>query len=366
MLTFAQSYSGARDRSHSPDRRGLTPAARRGSLTTTMGEARSVLVVGAGAVGQVYGRHLQAGGAKLTFFVRDAYRATVEQGLAFYPLNGPRRDEPVRFTAFSVVTRPDEVAARRFDQVYLAVSSPALAGAWLPALIAAAGDATVVALQPGADDRARLLAAGVAEDRLVSGMITLISYAAPLPGEARFARPGTAYWFPPLAPSPLSGPRAAEVVAALRAGKLPARRHRDAPGAAAFPSAIMMPYLVALELAGWSLAALWRSDAGRRGGLAAAEALGAVAASLGRRPPLAMRLAARPRVLRLALWLARAIVPLPLEIYLREHFTKVHAQTLEMVAGYLAEGRRAGVPVGTLEALLAEVAAPAGEARAAR
>src|SRR5262249_32829564 len=138
-------------------------------------EPLRVLVVGAGAVGQAYGLHLQRGGAEVVFFVRDKYRAAAERGFDLYRLRGGGRPARVRLDGCAVVSRADEVAARRFDQVYLTVSSPALHGPWLAELIAAAGDATIVSLQPGADDRAVLLAAGVPAERLVAGMITLIS-----------------------------------------------------------------------------------------------------------------------------------------------------------------------------------------------
>ena len=39
-----------------------------------------VLLVGAGAVGQVYGYHLQKGGAQVAFFVRPKHRAEAEGG----------------------------------------------------------------------------------------------------------------------------------------------------------------------------------------------------------------------------------------------------------------------------------------------
>jgi 2-dehydropantoate 2-reductase len=326
------------------------------------------LVVGAGAVGQAYARHLQLGGADVTFFVRDKYRATLERGLDMYWLNAPRPTEPARFETFGIVTRPDEVAARRFDQVYLTVSSPALAGAWLRELIAATGDATIIALEPGADDRAVLLAAGVPVERLVQGMITLISYAAPLPGETRFPRPGMAYWFPPMTPAPHSGPRerTAAAVRALRAGKLPAKVHPDVPATVAFPSAVLMPYLIALESAGWSFRELGRGPAIALGARAAREALAITAATTGRRIPFGARAIARPTMLRIALWFGRRVIPLPLEIYLREHFTKVHAQTIEFMEGYIAKGKKAGAPVAALEELLASVQPAHAQARTER
>lgn len=320
-----------------------------------------VLVVGAGAVGQVYGRHLQLGGAELTFFVRDKYRVATAAGFDMYMLRGRRRAVPGRLDGFEVISRIDEVAARSFDQVYLTVSSTALAGPWLGELIAAIGDATLVALQPGVNDRDQVIAAGASAERTVSGIITLIGYAAPLPGERRFPRPGTAYWFPPLVPNLFSGPRERTdaVVAALRAGKLPARRHTDVQRLVAFPSAILMPYLVALESAGWSLRAFARGPAIQRGADAARQALAIVAAADRRRLSLGARCLSRPRALRFLLWSARRAVPLPLETYLREHFTKVHDQTIAFMNAFVASGRDAGLGVAELEALLASVATSA-------
>lgn len=313
-----------------------------------------VLVIGAGAVGQVFGHHLQRGGAEVAFFVREHHRAEAARGFDLYPLNG-RLGAPVHFEGFEVLTRTDEVAARRFDQVYLTVPSTALAGDWLPALIAACGDAILVGLQPGLDDRARLLAAGAAESRLVSGMISLLSYAAPLPGETRFALPGTAYWFPPLAPSPFSGPPepATAVVRALRVGRLPATRRHDVPRAAAYPTAIMMPYLVALESADWSLRTLARGDGMRVAARGARAALAVVAR--GRGIPLYARLVSRPWVVAAGLWVARRVVPLPLEPYIERHFTKVREQTIALMITYIQTGKRAGLDVAPIEALLASL-----------
>jgi 2-dehydropantoate 2-reductase len=191
-------------------------------------------------------------------------------------------------------------------------------------------------------------------------MITLISYAAPLPGEARFTRPGMAYWFPPLTPAPFSGPaeRTAAVVAVLKRGGLPCKRHKDVPGMVAFPSGILMAYLVALENAGWSFRALTGGEQLRLGARGAREAIAVVSHDEGRAPLMA-RLIARPMILRIGLRLGRWIVPLPLEIYLKEHFTKVGEQTREYMAGYISRGKEVGTPVAALEQLMAALPAPA-------
>ncbi len=317
-----------------------------------------VLIVGAGAVGQIYGHHLAQGGAAVTFYVRERYRDETSRGFTILPL--ARRGHAERFEGFDVVCSPAELAGRSFDQVYLAIPSTGLAAPWLRQLIAAIGlSALVVNLAPSAGDREKILATGMSPARLVDGFISIVSYASPLPGSesnASSAPAGTAVWYPPGAPSLFSGARAPDVIAALRAGHLPARRHRDVAAHNAFLSSAFMPYLLALEAAGWSLAELRRTrfalatDAAR-------QAMRITAASFGT-PPLGLRLnLAMTSPIRLALALAPRFAPFPLEAYLRYHFTKVGAQTRHIVADTIARGRVAERPTSALEELLATVPA---------
>jgi 2-dehydropantoate 2-reductase len=312
------------------------------------------LVIGAGAVGQVFGRHLALGGAEVTFLVKPAYADDARRGYTMYPLARGKPPAAVRFAGFGVITSAEEAAATRWDQVYLAVSSVALrAGTWLADVARATGDATIVFLQPNLDDRA-VLTGAVDPARVVDGTIAFISYQAPLPGETRFAEPGMAYWFPP-APCVYSGaerPRVDAVVAALRAGKLPAKRVRDVPRMAPFPNAILYAYLSALEGARWSFATLRSGDYLRDAGRGAREAIAIAGKQVGVRPPLRIRLAGRPTVIRLGLRLAGRIVPIPLETYLRVHFTKTGAQTRLGMRAYVETGKRLGLPVGAIERLV--------------
>jgi ketopantoate reductase len=312
-----------------------------------------VLVVGAGAVGQVYGYHLARGGAEVAFLIKPAHAAELAAPLTLYPLNRPRRRraEPVSFAGFGVLTDPAAVARERWDQVYLTVSSPALrAGDWFDRLAPALGAATLVLLQPGPDDR-RFVAQRLPAEQIVQGVITLVGYRAPLPGETRFPRPGVAYWFPPLSPSLMSGARREPVLAALRAGGLPARRYRDIAAVAAFPTALLMPLLAALEQAGWSFRALREPARLALATRAAGEALAVMAHQGGRRVPWPLRLLNRPLVVRLALALAPRVMPLDTEAYLRVHFTKVGDQTRDFLRTYLTVGRGAGLPTDGLALL---------------
>jgi ketopantoate reductase len=309
-----------------------------------------ILLVGAGAVGQVYGYHLQRGGAEVSFFVRERYVAELERGLTLYPLNVSRQPEPLEMQGFGLRTQAGEVAAERFEQLWLCVSSSALRAGGIAELLAASGDATVVLLQPGLEDRDWALG-HVPEARLVTGTITMLSYFAPLEGESR-PRPGVAYWLPPLTPSPFSGPpeRVQPVVDTLRRGGYPARTHPDARGFGAVSSAVMMPHLLALEAAGWSLSGLRRSALLPLASAAARESMAVVAAYRGEPVPLA-RMAVRPWAFSALLALAPRAVPFDLEAYLRVHFTKTGEQTREMVRTYREIGRRKGLQTPALDEL---------------
>ena len=298
------------------------------------------LVVGAGAVGQVFAYHLAHGGADVSFLVKPKYVEQCRRGFTLYHLP---RTEPVRFSA-EIVTEPAGV----YDQIYVTVSSTALRSGALDDMLRATGDASVIKLQPGLGDR-DYLAVRIAPDRIVDGSINFLAYHAPLPGETRFAESGVAYWWFP-GKCPFSGARAEAVVAALRAGELPAKRVRDVPRQVAFPSAILGSFVGALEAAGWSFAKMRRDTAGL-GARAAAQALRVVGHELGARPPLAMRLAARPFAFRAMLRVAPHFVPVDLQTYLHAHFTKVADQMHDGLRGYVERGQRAALDVGALEQL---------------
>jgi 2-dehydropantoate 2-reductase len=323
----------------------------------------NILIVGAGAVGQVYGRHLALGGAHVHYFVRERHAAECRRGFVFHPLNRPARDRPVRqeVAPGDVLTTMAEVKAIAWDQVYLCVSSAGLRGAWLGELAASIGDATVVSLQPGLEDRDHI-AQVVAADRIVSGMITLISFATPMPGE-HVEVPGMAYWFPPLMPAPFSGPRprTQAVVEALRRGGLPSKIGRDVPAEVTFPSVVLMTLLTALEAASWRFRDLVRGDRLRQVRAATLEAFAITARAHRQRPPRLLRLVVRPLPIRILLAVARRVMPFDLETYMHVHFTKVRDQTRLHMASYLASGERLGLPTTALAALERSVGEPAGD-----
>ncbi len=302
-------------------------------------ERVKILIVGAGAVGAVYAWHLQRGGAEVWLYVRPKYRAACEAGLTLYDLNRGRR--PGQLRADGCLSEVSALGAHSFDQVWLCISTTALCRPWFEPFAAALGDATIVALQPGPEAQAWLLERVPAE-RLVSGLISMVSYQAPLPGE-RLREPGIAYWLPPLSPQPFKGPRAAQVIGALRAGGCAAKEDPQLEQMSGFGSGVLMPLMASLELAGWSFSTLKRGHRLRDALRAADEACRAIAAELGVAPPFWLRLL-RPGLARLVITLAPRVVPLDLETYFAYHFSKVGDQTRLLLAQYAALASRHGVP----------------------
>jgi 2-dehydropantoate 2-reductase len=287
----------------------------------------------------------------VTFLARPAQAEEMRAGYDLYRRR--RRGErivPWRFTAFDVVTTPEAAAARRWDAIFLCVSSPALRkGPWLEVLAAGGGDATFVVLQPGLDDMV-YVAARVPRERIVRGMLSIVSYAGPLPGEVLPA-PGTVYWTPPLSKLPFEGPRAGVIAEALARGDLRATTARGVDRRLAFGGAFLNTQVAALEVAGWRLDRLRRDRGLRRlAADAAREATAVAARRLGVRPPRLSRLVAGP-LLGLAWRVAPRVVPFDLERYLQVHFTKVREQTRESLVGCARAAEELGAGGGALREL---------------
>jgi ketopantoate reductase len=317
-------------------------------------DLRHALVVGAGAVGVLWGDALRTAGLSVSFLVRENARATVAAGVS---LVDAHQKSLRTWVPTAAVTSIDALPAPP-ELVVITVPSTSTfqptgePEPWLVQLCQRLPpDATLVSLSPGYDDAHRLRAL-LDDVRIVDGLIASVSYQTPLNGGALV--PGlppqhvpwgephaVVVWHPPFARSGLSGPRAAQVAALLNAGGLPAHVVDDANQKRAFGSALLMPVIAALEVAGWRLRGL--ADALGR---AAQQSLLTVGRDRGQSPgPLLW--AAHPLVLRVAAIVAPHVVPIPLEDYLRYHFTKVGAQTRKMLEEI---ARRA--PPGTAPELL--------------
>lgn len=310
------------------------------------------VLVGAGAVGISYGWYLAKGGDSVAYRVKDKYAAALGAGTHVYFPKKRGVREPLRFgpseaVRYDVITSDDEVAFGGCDVAWLCMSSTALRGPWLEPFLASLGpDTTLVMLTPGAEDKA-YLAARFPLERIVQGLITLVAWQTPLPGEAPHP-PGIAVWFPPLAKLPFRGDpaRARAIVDAMnRGGKKVAKFDGpEIPEVGTVASGILTSHVAALEGVGWTFAALRKSPLRREAAAAAREAMGVLSALLGKRPPFGRHFV-RPWVVGSALRLAAWRMPFDFEVYLEYHFTKVRDQTEMTMAELERIGRERGLPV---------------------
>ncbi len=307
----------------------------------------NILIVGAGAVGQVYGWHLRQAGHDVTFYVKAKYQADVSRGLTLHRLSYSTSHQ-LDWSAPAAISTLTQAAQQTWDQVWLTVSSDALRSRNIADLLSVIGKATIICLQPDLDDVNFVRTHVQSVRQVVQGLITFISYQSPLLD--RRGPDGIAYYVPPLSKGIYGGDssRLKAVIAALNQGGLKARAVPDFAKATAAAPALMQPLIAALELNDWQLDGFTKTPDFKLGIKAAKEALNiAQRHSRSGRTPLSLLL--HGSLWRSLLPLAERVMPLPLEPYLRYHFTKVGQQTRLMLDTYIRLGTNQGVSTAQLK-----------------
>ncbi len=298
---------------------------------------KQVLIIGAGAVGLVYGKHLSDAGHKVTFYVREKYLKELSDGTVMYHMNKDKSlKEPLHFKNFSLISSFEEVGKQTWDQIYLCISSTALQSFDLEGfkrnLI---GAPTIVMLQPSAQDYEYLIQT-FSMEQIVEGMITLISYATPLATET-VDPAGTAYWLPPLAPTPFSGEkkRTKEIVQTFKDGNLLATSDKNVQHKALFPTAFLMTFLTALEANQWKFKNLKsNSNILEQIPKVCNEIFTALESKYKVKRPFGIGMIASPFVMKILLKLAPKVMPMDIETYFEYHFMKVNDQTKLYMKNY--------------------------------
>lgn len=315
----------------------------------------TALIVGAGAVGQVYGHFLQRGGASVSYFIKQKYKEQCEQGFTLYRCRRSGLGGPEQFQADGVYTELEELKQQHFDQVWLTVSSADLRGEWLQQLKAAVGDATIVMLQPDLDDRDYIYSV-FPQQQVVCGIVNFISYQTPLPDLPDYhpdaQKHGVAYLVLPMMPAEFSGSqqRLPPVMEAMASGRFNVRVERDASRIYADRSAMMIPLVALLELENWSFQKLTLSGSLELAVGAAQEALAIVAAKFGKRLNWTERLFSLFWV-KMALPVMRFLSPMDAESYVKFQFVKTAPQTRMMLQHFIEDGEKLGRSTQSLQAL---------------
>jgi hypothetical protein len=319
-----------------------------------------VLIVGCGAVGQVFGFYLQKAGVELGFYARPGSADRLKQaleggGMPLFQTSYFRKRNPIvhRLENYQVVTDVAESQKFKPDQIWFTTPSPVYYSAWFREFLQQVPSERVVCFAPEGG-RSEFFPESGDEDRLVFGGITFISWQGDLNGGG--GRPdGVNFWMPPLLGIPLVGTDNAcrQVMDLLKnAGLRAAVQKPNFRQSLASVTAVMLAFVAGLELAGWSFRAFRKSPwlkraagASREGvlsqlskaGLVTRALLGALCSSTG---------------FRLITFLLPALFPFDLEKYLQFHYLKTRDQTLTLLDVFAQDGKRRGLPVENIQFLL--------------
>ena len=317
---------------------------------------KSILIVGAGAVGQVYAYHLAKAGYQVHLLLREKYIAEAKQGFTLYHLNqDKKRQQPISFNDFMCHSNWDSVAQQTIDQVWLCVSSTALAHVDLLAMKAAIKQATVMVLQPDPADVQRVKQV-FDSAQVVAGMINMISYYAPLAGES-VPKEGVAFWILPVVPMPVEGaPQAlAEVLAVLKSAKIPAVAQENFAAKNVHASSFLMVFLAVLELSDWQFKQLSANKSLLKTMInAQQEVFSALQAEYGTKPNIALT-CLKTWMMPMILKVAQHIAPLNMEVYMKAHFLKVREQTLMLLQAYEQRAQQHQVSHEALSGLIKQL-----------
>lgn len=327
----------------------------------------NILIVGAGAVGLVYGHHLAEAGHQVTFLVKEKYHQDLEQerkeGIVLYQLNNDKQlQSPIRFNNFSVISNWQH--ANGFDLIALSISSTALRQLPLSTikekLLSSNKAASLLMLQPSEEDLDHLSQV-IPRENILQGMITLISYQTDNINEG-ISPAGTAYYLPPL-PMPISATllpqqknSLKEAVAVFKESGINAKAVHSALDESRLISAFFMTFLCALEAANWQFKDLKQSKAllkqlsEAQRDLLPQKIQGTGLFSAIKRSLLKSLL--KPWLYKTLIRLSPIFVPLPLEAYLKKHFLKVRPQTLMYMQDY--QHSYPSVAVANLVALISD------------
>jgi hypothetical protein len=325
-----------------------------------------VLIVGCGAVGQVFGLHLQNAGVELGLYDRPAILAGLKRGLEHggmpvFQISNSRGREPGarRLVKYQVVM--DEAGCRRFkpDQIWFAVPSPVYHSGWFREFLQKVPSGRVVCFAPEGR-RPEFIPDGVDGDRLVFGGITFMAWQGGPEGGG--GRQGVNFWRSPLG-IPLAGEKSAcgEVGRLLKKAGFRFSVGKPDSRLQASVTAVMTAFTAGLELAGWSLRAYRGNPWLRRAACASREMVLSQLPEPGLFTRLLVGILSSTACFFLAALCLPLLFPFDIEKYMMFHYRKTREQTLALLGVYLRDGSRRSLPVEHIRALLQELQHPAQE-----
>lgn len=214
-----------------------------------------ILILGAGAIGQVIGTHLRLSGCDVTFWVRESQKPELEKkGLTIFNI---KTETELHISAPQLLTQIP--AEAKYDAIFICVRSDQLdaALAQIKSSFAHLEDMLIIPMQPGRDDALKTFRA-LSDAIIVPMTPTFSSFAT----DTRIE-----YWAPKQMPN-LVGPPfnetlhvRDELVRLLQQGGLPTKGVTDIEAETRIPSAALIVLMTGLYLADDSLSKLFKNKA---------------------------------------------------------------------------------------------------------
>jgi hypothetical protein len=319
-----------------------------------------VLIVGCGAVGQVYGLALQQAGVTLGLLDRPNVAVKLDQanrqgGLPLYQVSRKHRKDPGLYRLKDYQVMADAAESRQFepDQIWFTTPSQVYYSAWFRDFLGQVSSKRVVCFSP--EGKRPEFFNEEPGDRVIFGGTTFMAWQGD-PGDGGGGPAGVYFWRSPLG-IPLAGTRDAcrETARLLKQAGFRVVVGEPDSHSQACVTAVMTAFVAGLELSGWSLRAYRKSP-----WLKCASATGgeAIRGQLSRPGVFARLLLSRP-VLSAGFFLAALILPLlfpfDVEKYLKFHYTKTREQTVTLLNIFLKDSMARGLPATNTQSLLQEL-----------
>jgi hypothetical protein len=296
-----------------------------------------ILIVGSGAVGQVFGLALQEAGVELALYDRPE---TVEKlrhafsagGLRLYQMPGSRRQAPSIRLLKEYHVVDDVNACRDFapDQIWFTVPSPAYYTEWFRKFVQSVPSHRVVCFIPEGG-RPEFIPADSPVDRFVFGGTTFMAWQGDLNGRPEEADSVHFYRSPmgiPLAGTETACQPVKEVL--KNAGFAASISGPDTHMQAAV-TAGMTAFVTGLELAGWSLRGFRKSPWRIQSAHAGQEAILSQVQKAGLIPRLLAGTLSSPGGFYFIAWTLPFLFPFDIQKYLQYHYIKTRNQSLTLL-----------------------------------
>lgn len=316
-----------------------------------------VLIVGCGAVGQVFGLSLRKAGVTLGYLDRPVITAKLKQaceqgGLALFQVSHAHRRDPVpyRLDGYEVVADIAESQHFQPDQVWFTTPSQVYYSDWFREFLAKVPAAQVVCFIPEGPRPEILPEEG--KERLVFGGTTFMAWQGNLENLDASTQ-GVTFWRPPLG-VPLVGEEKAcrEVGQLLKKAGFRVTIGNPDSRAQVSATAVLTAFVAGLELAGWSLSSYRKSPWLRCAAVAAREAILSQSTRAGALQKALLGDFVLSTAFSMVTRLLPVLAPFDIQAYLHFHYQKTREQTLMLLELFKKEGERRGIGVENIQKLL--------------